>query len=359
VSGGRDDPGMRASRRRFLGASASALLVAPSADPPAAPPTPVPAGTRSGLPWNSGVSTWKPDGFADWRRRPLDMLTVFSRFDTWEQMERLGRPGTMLGEMLHRPERLVVSLAMFPRRDGPVPRDEPALWDDTAAGSCDARWERGIRHLRGLTDRDDFVFRPGWEWNTRDSYPWGVEDERWAEAYRTTFRRLVTIVRSSFPGSEIDWCSLKKGRTRESVDAFYPGDDVVDYIGHARYDRGPAATSSEAWDGALEESAPSGGPLGPMAWLRYAQAKGKRLAIAEWGVWSRDGRGGGGGGDNPLFIERMFDFFRTNAAWIGYECYFNQTGGEAMHLLGPDESHNPKAAEAYRRLCAGIEAEDG
>jgi hypothetical protein len=261
--------------------------------------------------------------------------------------------------MLHRPERLVVSLAMFPRDDGPVPRDEPSLWADAAAGSYDERWERGIRHLRSLTDRDDFVFRPGWEWNTRDSYPWGIDDERWAEAYRTTFRRLVTIIRSSFPGAEIDWCSLKKGRTRQSVDVFYPGDDIVDYIGHARYDRNPAAASAEIWDGARDERALNGGPLGPEAWLQYARSKGKRLAVAEWGVWSTHGRGGGGASDNPVFIERMFDFFQANAEWIGYECYFNQTGGPAMHLLGPDESHNPKAAEAYKRLYNRVDRNAG
>lgn len=306
------------------------------------------SGFRSGLPWRSGVASWRPEEFAEWRGRPLDMLTTFSTFITWDEIEQLGRPETMLGALLDRPEQIVVSFGMFPRKDGPVPRDEPALWKDAAQGSYDEHWERAVRYLRQQRDRDDYVFRPGWEWNSAKSYPWGIVDEQWAEAYQATFRRLVGIIKTTFPGAKIDWCSLKKGQSKKKIDLFYPGDDVVDYIGQDRYDRYPSAPTHEAWIKAQDQTDRNGGPLGIRAWLRYAQSKGKPMSIPEWGVWSKGA--GGGAGDNPLFIQQMFAFFTANAESIGYECYFNNMGGEAKHRIGPGDVPNPVASEAYASL---------
>ena len=307
------------------------------------------AGPRSGLPWVSGVSSWKPDAFIEWRGRPLDVITVFSRFNTWQQMQNLARPGTLLGKMAKRPERLSISLAMFPRRDGPVPRDDPSLWAEAANGAYDPYWEKGLKTLRRRLARLDPIMRVGWEWNG-SSYPWRIVEPRYAEGYRNTFRRLGGIIKFIFPEAEIDWCSLKHGETLDTIDVFYPGDDIVDYIGHDRYDRNPSPVSLPEWQEAVEAVEPTGGPRGLNAWLHYAKSKGKRLSIPEWGVWSAADRGGGAG-DNAFFVEQMFDFFERNAADIGYECYFNQEGGEAKHTLGPD-GFNPEASEAYRRLYA-------
>ena len=308
------------------------------------------SGFRSGLPWRSGVASWKPEEFAEWRGRPLDVLTTFSSFNTWDEIEKLGRDGTMLGALLDRPEQIVVSFAMFPRKDGPVPRDEPILWKDAANGSYDEHWERAMRYLRQRRDRDDYIFRPGWEWNSAKSYPWGIVDVEWAEAYQATFRRLVGIIKTTFPNAKIDWCSLKKGQSKKRIDMFYPGDEVVDYIGQDRYDRFPAAPTPEAFARTQDETDRDGGPVGIRAWLRYAQSKGKPMSIPEWGVWSENGRKGGGAGDNPVFIEQMFAFFSANAKSIGYECYFNNMGGDAQHRIGPGDVPNPLASEAYARL---------
>lgn len=308
------------------------------------------SGFPSGLPWRSGVASWSPQEFAEWRGRPLDILTTFSAFKTWEEIEQLGRPETMLGALINRPEQIAVSFPMFPQKDGPVPRDEPELWRDAAKGSYDEHWERAVRYLRRQRDRDDYVFRPGWEWNSAKSYPWGIIDVEWAEPYQATFRRVVGIIKTTFPSAKIDWCALKKGQSRKKIDQFYPGDDVVDYIGQDRYDRFPSAPTREAWARSQDQTDDDGGPVGIRAWLRYAQSKGKPMSIPEWGVWSKGGRGGGGAGDNALFIQQMFAFFTANAESIGYECYFNNMGGEAKHRIGPGDVPNPLASEAYANL---------
>ncbi len=251
-------------------------------------------GSRSGLAWASGATSWDPGPFAEWRGRPLDVLTVFSRFDKRKQMENLGRANTLLGKMAGRPERLCISLAMFPREDGPVPRDDPSLWAEAANGAYDHHWQKGLEVLATRLARPDPIMRVGWEWNG-SSYPWRIVDPGYAQAYQDTFRRLVGIIKTIFPGAQIDWCSLKHGETLATIDLFYPGDDVVDYIGHDRYDRNPAPTSIPEWRQAAEAVEPTGAPRGINAWLRYAKSKGKPLSIPEWGLWARAERGGGAG----------------------------------------------------------------
>ena len=69
---------MTRRRRQVLGGlGAGVLAVAAPAGAVSAGP-----GSRTGLPWPSGVPGWRPDGLATWRGRPLDLLTVFSRFDS-------------------------------------------------------------------------------------------------------------------------------------------------------------------------------------------------------------------------------------------------------------------------------------
>jgi len=77
------------------------------------------------------------------------------------------------------------------------------------------------------------------------------------------------------------------------------------------------------------------------AWLAYAREHGKKLSFGEWGLiqGSRNG-----GGDNPVFIEKMLRFFARNAGSIGYETYFNRDTSSFRHRL----RSNPRAAARYR-----------
>jgi hypothetical protein len=86
-------------------------------------------------------------------------------------------------------------------------------------------------------------------------------------------------------------------------------------------------------------------PEGIGAWLQFAQAHGKQLAVPEWGVDD----GSGGGGDDPYYVEAMHRFFADNASQIAYEAYFDEWSECSISgLLGGTAF--PQSAAKYRAL---------
>ena len=55
------------------------------------------------------------------------------------------------------------------------------------------------------------------------------------------------------------------------------------------------------------------------------------------------------GGDNPFFIEKVFETFAANAETLAYEAYFEDGGGETCSNI---EDH-PLSAERYIELFGG------
>ena len=318
---------MLQSRRGFIGVAAAtaASLALPN-------PLLAATGPRSRLPWLSGVCSWDVPTFEGWRKRRLDLLITFTTYDNLYQFYRPGRSVTLLGKYLDRPERLVVSLPMFPRTGGPFPAKDSSQWAGIAKGNFDDSWRTQISYLRGITSKNDIIFRPGWEWGGGGSFPWVIHDPGQAENYKTSYRRYVKIIKEYFPSSKIDWTSSRVPQADAHIDAFYPGGDVIDYIGHHHYDRDPASRTKAQFNANAQEKGKAG-PEGIQAWLDYCKSKRKPMSLPEWGLWSTDKAGGG---DNPAFIQYMYNFLKKNRNSIAYEAYFNMNG-VAQHTLGPDE----------------------
>lgn len=74
-----------------------------------------------------------------------------------------------------------------------------------------------------------------------------------------------------------------------------------------------------------------------------ARARGKRLAVSEWGVWDQ---GNLAKADNAVHIDNMYRFFRDNAADLAYENYYNCP---EKHRRGAT-TRFPLASAAYRDL---------
>ena len=81
----------------------------------------------------------------------------------------------------------------------------------------------------------------------------------------------------------------------------YPGDDVVDVIGAHYYDSGPEKNTQALWDEYYRTF--NGGPWGIGTWLAFAREHGKRLGMAEWGVWDQ---GQGARADDPVYMDNMY-----------------------------------------------------
>ena len=147
------------------------------------------------------------------------------------------------------------------------------------------------------------------------------------------------------PGLKIEWTSAKRGKQDFNVLQMYPGDDVVDLWGVHYYDSGPIKNTQKIWDQYFNMSN-NGGPFGLGTWVRAARAHGKRIGIPEWGVW--DQGGGRHSTDNPVYIENMYRFFKTNASSLSYENYYNCPTVTRVHPT----THFPKASSTYQRLWA-------
>ncbi|MDN5933797.1 MAG: hypothetical protein L0I24_22450, partial [Pseudonocardia sp.] len=77
--------------------------------------------------------------------------------------------------------------------------------------------------------------------------------------------------------------------------------------------------------------------------IDFARAHGKGVGVTEWGVISS------GIGDNPVYMEKMFETFMAGADVMEYETYFN----EENFSTTLDDGANPQSAEVYRNLWGG------
>lgn len=203
-----------------------------------------------------------------------------------------------------------------------------------AAGAFD-------QHFRGMAQRlvwrgaTDAIIRLGWEFNG-NWFPWSVNGNY--SGYKACFRRAVQAMRSVVPGLQIEWPVNREswnGKYQATAANSYPGDDVVNIIGLSYYDQWPAAKDLSVWNANFKPELDF--------WANFARSRGKRLAFGEWGLGNKNG----GAFDNPLFIQKMREFFAQNSSLIAYEAYFNCEGSNFRVY---PEYNNPKAAATYKSL---------
>jgi hypothetical protein len=321
---------------------------------PSMPSFPSP-GSGSGSAWVSGAwlgpmpDAAKAGDLGSWRGRPLDLVTTYPQYQTWQQ---LGSTEWTIAVFDGFAGRLSYGLPLLPRQDA-------GSLADVAAGAHDDTW-RSIAALLRKHGRDDASIRIGLEANG-DWFPWGIGHQGHNDPaqFVAAYRRVAQVLRAELPRAELGFdigCAHPMAGQRDRLDsltALYPGDDVVDVVGCDHYDAGSSVVRDETtWQRVLR---PPRGP-GLADVLDFAVAHGKGFAVPEWGLTAA---AKGGGGDNVLFLTRMHDFFAAHAMHVAYENYFNepdpyigcalwQPGGQGRP---PGSSaQNPLAAEAYRRL---------
>lgn len=299
--------------------------------------------TRSGLPWHSGVWTggrfnaFTLAQFGQWRGRPADVATTYGsqrsyddlKYYTWPITTWIGFSG-----------RLNYSLPI-------LPDSGEGSFSSIAAGQQDDVWRTVARNLR-WAGRGDSIVRVGWEANLRD-WRWQVTSDN-ADEFKAAFRRIVTVMRAESPELLFEFgiaCGSPLAGSSERLAPLtdmYPGDDVVDLVGCDTYDWWTTQASNDAsWSKVLT---PRFGP-GIQDVADFARDHDKGASYAEWGL-ARNSNGGGGG-DNPFYIEAMYAFFVKNADVVAFECYFDEPADYiANSLFGTGQ--NPRAAAKYIEL---------
>ena len=286
------------------------------------PPVTWPSGAHAGNPLSTYVD------WGAWRGRPLDVAHVYTDRTRWSGVVQ---PAWPLDDFASFDGLLVISQPLFPEGIG-------GSLDACVAGDYDAQWARLGAFLieRG---RADAVLRLGWGFNDPDK-EWRVGED--PAPWIACFRRVVSAIRGAHPGARIDWTvNSHPSAQPDGGDPFaaYPGDAYVDVVGMDVYDHRPPARDDAEWVARCDE------PFGLCRLFEFARARGKQAAVGEWGVASC---GDAPGGDNPFFVQKMFEAFADNDDVLAYEAYFEDADAGVCSALRTGQ--NPRAAERYRLL---------
>ncbi|MGH2944603.1 MAG: glycoside hydrolase family 26 protein [Solirubrobacteraceae bacterium] len=218
------------------------------------------------------------------------------------------------------------------------------------SGGTLAEGARGAynEHFRTLAQRlvaggqGNATLRIGPEFNG-NWFRWTIAVPHGAADFAAFWRQIVTTMRS-VPGAnfKFDWCpnngSSYVGGKQLQASSAWPGDAYVDYVGLDVYDQSWAthrANAGARWNEYLTQ--PNG-----LRWHRaFAAAHGKPMTFPEWGIANR--HDGYGGGDSPLFIERMYEWIRTNN--VAYHLYFEYADPNADYAM-----FNGKVPNSARRF---------
>ncbi|MEK7572168.1 MAG: glycosyl hydrolase [Patescibacteria group bacterium] len=298
-------------------------------------PQPLSVGAQSGLPWNSGAALEKSDiaGFEAWRGRKLDIYMTWPVRQNWDDIRNPDRVG-QVSQYNGMPGLLQVGVAMLPENGS---GDFAAC----ATGAYDQYYKDLGSKLVQL-NRGNAIINLGWEANG-NWFPWSIGTGD-PTNYKNCFRKQATAIKSTAPNVRISWNMNKESKmgTRSVVEA-YPGDDVVDIVAVDYYDFFPSYKDQATWNAGYMQLQ-NGGPMGIGAWLQFAKCHSKPLGVPEWGINKGTG---GGGSDNPYYIEKMYEFLLANSADIAFETYFNLQGS-TFQIYPP--GNNDKAAAKYKEL---------
>ena len=181
--------------------------------------------------------------------------------------------------------------------------------------------------------------------------------------YIKAWHNIVTAMRKADRGHIIKgfFWNPTDGNVQIDQFAYYPGDDYVDFVGFDEYDFyyngaykvGTTQPTQEQQDTAWRDAElPRITRFGDLA-----RAHNKKIIIGEWGLWQLNDKWHPSGGDNPSYIQRMYDWMSDPANRVYMEVYF-ETPSDGNSQLWPRWGHDttqyPKAAALYRKLFGNL-----
>jgi hypothetical protein len=180
-----------------------------------------------------------------------------------------------------------------------------------------------------------------------------------ARNYAGCWRQIVKTMKA-VPGAEkLTFCWNGAGEsTKFPLEEAYPGDAVVDYVGLDIYDKTwakgtypypPNASESKkleiqkkVWDVLYNNK------NGIKAWVDIAKAHHKGFMIPEWGINILDN--GHGGGDNPYFIQQMYNLIQDPSNNVYEAAYWDAKGCKVIPTGDMKESPFPNSWALYKKI---------
>jgi hypothetical protein len=270
---------------------------------------------RAGATWKSGArNNSSTMGFAAWRGTPIGVVAGWIEYKNgWSGMYTYAS-GASPRQLRAKSANVSFGHGLFPNGGNLTA---------CAKGDYDDEQREVARRLRenGVGDAE---IRLGWE-ASGDWFAWTAVGKSPTD-WKNCFTRVAKAMKAEAPNLRIAWHMAKKGR----IDArtIYPDGAPITNIGVSHYDDGEDRFGLETYNG---------GPWGLKAWCQFAVSKGKKFEISEWGV--------GRNGDNPQYIQDMFNFLQWAGNSIAHEAYFNSSKYQ-LYPIGP----NPKSSALYQKL---------
>ena len=338
---------MVASFTASKGASESPLPLTDNTAPPY-------MGIYEAVPNSGKPGTTQVDEYAKWLNRTLVWAHGSEGWDSWGSIDRanwLFSPWSKwVAENPNR--RMVFSIALMPWS----PKDGPAYTlKEGATGAYNSHFVTLAKMLVNYK-LENSILRLGWEFDGA-WYPWKTLTPEDAPNLAQLFHQVVTAMHA-VPGAEkltFCWNGMGEGKKYE-LEAAYPGDDVVDYVGMDIYDKTwakdtypcpPDATPSEklerqkkAWEYLYNSR------HGVKEWLAFAKTHHKPFFIPEWGLMNAKNHGGD---DDPYFIQQMYDLIRDPANNV-YEAAYWDAREAKIIPTGGYVSPYPESTALFQKL---------
>lgn len=290
----------------------------------------IPLLNRSGLAWNSGVFYNAGDlnsanQFAVWRGRKLDSIMYFPGRGSYSEMNN------MRSDLTAWPGYRIVTLPTQPSGNN----------DSYGAGSAGAafwlQWGKDL-HSKGWDDGRT-IMRLNWELNG-DWYPHSVPANG-ATNFIASIQTAVNNIRANAPKSIFNLCMNRAnpGANPWASSIYDPLNAYYDIIGLDWYDDFPAQNNSGAFNQAVTSDP------GPTSLATYCRSKGKMMWLDEWGLSHRTD--GPSGGDDPFYMNSMWDWCVANSDILAGETYYEDPGtnGQGGQI---SQGANPNGGAAYR-----------
>jgi hypothetical protein len=289
-------------------------------------------GASAGLGVYRGAATpAQVSAFGTWLGQAPTYAVDYFASDSWTTIES---PGWWLDGWAGSPYEVVYSVPLIPQTGGSLQQG--------ASGAYDSHFVTLAQTLVSHGD-GNAVLRLGWEFNG-SWYRWAAASD--PAAFVAYWRHIVKSMRSVAPNLRFEWSPTLGAAQMAStgVEAAYPGDAYVDFVGMDVYDQAWGPNGSIVSDPATRWNMYLTQQNG-LNWLAsFAGTHGKPITFPEWGLAVRSD--GHGGGDNSYFIQHMYDWMTSHN--VAYQMYFEFDASDGYHRLMTGQF--PLGAAAYRQL---------
>jgi len=193
---------------------------------------------------------------------------------------------------------------------------------------------------------------------------WNVQPGEEAN-FRTAYGRFQNILKATIPGIKTVLVYNDGTTTGCDTDAIWPSATPPDVLGVDTYNAWPHVTDAAGWTTKINLTEAGGRPAGIETWRQKALSHGVPIAFPEFGNPGLNNGEGGGGGDDPYWLQQMLTYCQskagTGAGQVIYAVYFNiglNEGYTSDYILFAGSSgitiHQPLNSEVFRTIARSV-----